>query len=166
MGLKRICLWLSLGLIITLPAYDKTGSPIRKHEKDCAATGPCQCELVMVEKVLLPNPQVLMWTMDRADPQPREPEAEAPHSSTPELTRAEQIAEASKYFDLFRAGIQTLLDLGVPLPAIAASARAIETSATKVQPEPVSEQMSSQTTSVVAEPAMPADPSDKPPEAF
>jgi len=107
---------LAVGGLITLPAYDKTGSPIRKHEKDCAAIGPCQCELVMVEKVLLPNPNVLMWQVDRVDPQPREPEPEAPHSSAAELSTAEQIAEASKYFDLFRAGIQTLLDLGVPLP--------------------------------------------------
>ena len=84
---------LAVGGLITLPAYDKTGSPIRRHEPDCAGIDPCQCELVMVEKVLLPNPNVLMWTMDRVDPQPREPEPEVPVSTAPELSDAEAVAK-------------------------------------------------------------------------
>ena len=109
---------LAVGGLITLPAYDKTGSPIRRHEPDCAGIGLCQCELVMVEKVLLPNPNVLMWTMDRVDPQPREPEPEVAVSTAPELSDAEAVAEASQYFDLFRGGLKVLLDLGVPIGAI------------------------------------------------
>jgi len=146
---------LAVGGLITLPAYDKSGSPIRRHEPDCAATGPCQCELVMVEKVLLPNPQVLMWTMDRVDPQPRVPEPEATHSSAPELTDAEQIAEAAKYFDLFSETIRTMAKLGYPVSQLiqqGQSARTIETTTTPTPAEP--------------EPAMPTDPSDKPPEAL
>jgi hypothetical protein len=72
----------------------------------------------------------------------------------PEQSDPEKIAEAAKYFHLFRAGIQTLLDLGVPLPQIAASALAIETSATKVEPEPANVSVNVCDTS---EPAMPTD---------
>ena len=69
----------------------------------------------MVEKVLLPNPQVLMWTIDRVDPQPRVPEPEAPHCSTPELTDAEAIADAAKHYDLLAETIRTMAALGYPV---------------------------------------------------
>lgn len=128
---------LAVGGLITLPAYDKSGSPIRRHEADCAATGLCQCELVMVEKVLLPNPQVLMWTMDRVDPQPRVPEPEAPSSSAPALTDAEQVAQAAQHYDLWRSAIGIMLELGVPMPQLGLSAAAvIEVSGVKVESEP------------------------------
>jgi hypothetical protein len=47
---------LAVGGLITMPAYDKTGSPIRDHRQGCAGQFGCGCELKLVEKVLLPNP--------------------------------------------------------------------------------------------------------------
>jgi hypothetical protein len=55
------------------------------------------------------------------------------------LDTAEAIAEAAKYFDLYREGIQILIDLGVP-PRQIEGPRDIETTATAVAvPEPATE---------------------------
>jgi hypothetical protein len=60
---------LATGGLVRMPAYDKSGSPIRKHREGCDAEPGCGCELVFVEKVLMPNPNVLMWQVDRLDPE-------------------------------------------------------------------------------------------------
>ena len=63
---------LATGGLIRMPSFDKSGSPIRNHKPTCgAAPGyPCDCELVYIEKVTMPNPNVLMWQVDRLDPAP------------------------------------------------------------------------------------------------
>jgi len=129
---------LALGGRVEMPAWDKNGNPVRDHREDCAAIPgvPCGCPLVLVEKVLLPESRILMWQCDRVDPAPSGDPQQPDVPMALEQTDAEQIAAAAQYFDLFRAGIQTLLDLGVPLPQIATPALAIETTATTVQAEP------------------------------
>ena len=112
---------LALGGVLELPCYDKANNLVRDKDGN----------MIFSERFFPPDVRALTFILDRCDPQPREPEPEAPPGSTPELTRAEQMAEATQYLDLFRAGIQTLLDLGVPLPQIAQTAT-IETTATKV----------------------------------
>jgi hypothetical protein len=81
-----------------------------------------------------------MWVMDRTDPQPREPESETSGQNTPAMNTAEQIAEAAKYFDLYKEGVQILIDLGVP-PRQLMGPRDIETTTTRTavtEPEPTS----------------------------
>jgi hypothetical protein len=145
---------MATGGLIRLPAFDKSGSPIRNHREGCGAEPGCGCELKIVEKVMMPDSRILMWQVDRIDPLPNGDAAGGDVPMAPKQSDPEKIAEAAKYFDLFRAGIQTLLDLGVPLPQIAASALAIETSATKVEPEPANVSVNVCDTS---EPAMPTD---------
>ena len=57
---------LATGGLIRMPSFDKAGNPIRDHKPTCgAAPGyPCGCDLVYVEKVVMPNPNVLMWQVD------------------------------------------------------------------------------------------------------
>ena len=104
---------LATGGVVRVPKFDRTGSPIRKHHKDCDGQSGCGCELEFVEKVLLPNPNVLMWQVDRIDPNPNgEPQLPG-LPEAPELNSAEQIAEAAKYFEMYKEGVQILIDLGV-----------------------------------------------------
>ena len=127
----------------------------------------CGCELVFVEKVVMPDSRILMWQVDRIDPLPNGDAAGGDVPMAPELTSAEQIAAAAQYFDLFRAGIQTLLELGVPLPALMTT---VETTATAMKVEPVEESAPTTSDTAIAsntEPTEPAKP--KPPsvdEAF
>ena len=90
----------------------------------------------------MPNPQALMYLLDRVDPQPRAPEPEAPHSGAPELTDAEQAAEAARHYDLFAEVFRTMRELGYPgLDRLLDNVRAetvIETSAVQV-PQPAAE---------------------------
>jgi hypothetical protein len=103
---------MATGGLIRLPAFDKSGSPIRNHREGCDMEAGCGCELKIVEKVMMPDSRILMWQVDRIDPNPngdpQQPEVPGP----PELTDPEKIAEAGKYFNLFRQGIQILIDLG------------------------------------------------------
>ncbi len=133
---------MATGGLIRMPAFDKSGSPIRNHREGCDMEPGCGCELVFIEKVMMPDSRILMWQVDRIDPLPNGDAAGGDVPLAPELDRAEQIAAAAQYFDLFRAGIQTLLELGVPLPQIAGPAPAVETTTTPVaqpanQPSPL-----------------------------
>ena len=127
---------LATGGVVRVPKFDKTGSPIRKHHKDCDGQSGCGCELEFVEKVLLPNPNVLMWQVDRIDPNPNgEPQLPG-LPEAPELNSAEQIAEAAKYFEMYKEGVQILIDLGCPPKQLLESSKDIDTTATHPKPEP------------------------------
>ena len=121
---------LAVGGTMELPKYDKQNNIIRDANGDIAYE----------EKFFPPNPNALMHILDRIDPEPNgTPGPDLPMA--PELTDAEAVAEASAHFDLLRGGIQVLLDLGVPIGAILGESRKelegpIETTATKVEPEP------------------------------
>jgi hypothetical protein len=131
---------LAIGGTLMLPRFDKMNNPIRDENG----------ESVLEEKYYPPDQRALAHILDRLDPQPnlepQPPGLEAP----PELTDAEAIAEAAKYFDLYREGVQILIDLGVPPRQIAGPGKDIETTATAAPAEPAK-----------TEP----DP-EKPPEAF
>jgi hypothetical protein len=135
----------------------KPARPFGGTSPTALASAPASARWSWSKKFLLPNPQVLMWTMDRVDPQPREPEPEVPVSTAPELSDAEAIAEASQYFDLFRGGLKVLTDLGVPIAAILGeTGPAIETTAAKVEPD-------TQPAESAPPEAAPAEPATKPP---
>jgi hypothetical protein len=119
---------LAVGGTMDLPKYDRNNNLIRNADD----------EIVYEEKFFPPNPNALMHILDRIDPEPNgSPQPDLP--MVPELTDEEAIREAAGYLDLFRGGIQVLLDLGVPLPQImnhAGAEESIETTASKVEPEP------------------------------
>src|SRR5882724_2457522 len=82
---------LAVGGVLQLPAYDKkTGAPLRNHRKDCPAIPgvPCGCELIVVERVMLPNPQALMFQLDRSDPSPNLETQQPDVPAAPEQTDA------------------------------------------------------------------------------
>jgi hypothetical protein len=111
---------LAIGGTLTLPKYDKLNNLIR--DKDG--------EIIWEEKYFPPDQRALAHVLDRIDPQPNlEPQLPVLPEAAAEFTDAEAIEEAAKYFDLYRAGIQILVDLGVPLPQIKGP-RNIETTAT------------------------------------
>jgi hypothetical protein len=142
---------LATGGLVRLPAFTKDGTPVRNHKPECGvAPGyPCDCELVVVEKVLMPNPNVLMWQVDRLDPNPNGDPQQPDLPMAPELTQEERIAQAAQHYDLWRESIRIMLELGVPMPQLGLpAAAAIETTAAKVE----AEQSSSAAMSVVAEP--------------
>jgi hypothetical protein len=161
---------LATGGLIRMPSFDKAGNPIRNHKPECgAAPGyPCDCDLVFVEKVVMPNPNVLMWQVDRLDPLPNG--GAVPDLPEPRiLSDEEKLADTTKGFDLLVEAIQILTSLGVPLEQLLPpDARpAIETTATgapaEPEPPPPTEQRSSETTSA-AEPTDP--PKSDPIESF
>jgi hypothetical protein len=130
---------LAVGGVVQLPAYDKkTGAPLRNHREDCPAipSANCGCELIVTERVLLPNAQALMFQLDRSDPQPNletpQPDVPVP----PELTDAEAIAEAGRYYDLFAEAFRLMNELGM---LMLAAWKTIEASSTKVEAEPAKE---------------------------
>jgi hypothetical protein len=154
---------MAIGGLIRMPAFDKSGSPIRNHREGCDMEPGCGCELVFVEKVVMPDSRILMWQVDRIDPLPNGDAAGGDVPMAPELTSAEQIAEASKYFDLFRQGIQVLIDLGCP-PAELLTPRAqtaIETTSSPAPAEAANVEVASSSTS---EPATPTEPPKSDPE--
>ena len=169
---------LATGGLIRMPSFDKAGNPIRDHKPTCgAAPGyPCDCDLVYVEKVLMPNPNVLMWQVDRIDPEPNgDPAPDVPEP--PELSDEAQVAQGLAYYALTKEAVQILVDLGVDratLPAAAAidefearmRAMAIETTATAApanEPEPANVSVNVSDTS---EPATPTEPPKSDPEPF
>jgi hypothetical protein len=165
---------LATGGLIRLPSFDKSGSPIRNHKKTCgAAPGyPCDCDLVYVEKVLMPNPNVLMWQVDRLDPLPNgDPAPEVPER--PMLSEEERLAEAVAVTQLYREALRIAVAMEMPIGVPLDQARAFLESAIDVTPanQPAKESDPPPTTSAVTiattiETATPAEPSDKPPEAF
>ena len=160
---------LATGGLIRMPSFDKAGNPIRDHKPDCgAAPGyPCQCDLVYVEKVLMPNPNVLMWQVDRIDPQPNgDPVPEIPEA--PQLTEQEQLAEAVAHATLFREALKIAVEMDMPIGVPLDRARAfleaaIETTSAKVEPEPATVSVNVSDTS---EPATPTEPPKPDPEPF
>jgi hypothetical protein len=102
-----------------------------------------------------------MHILDRIDPEPNG-SSQPDLPMVPELTETEAISESAMYMDLFRGGLQVLLDLGVPVAAILGESRAIETTSTKV-PEPEPAVRSADATPLETQPAAaPAEPPDVP----
>jgi len=99
-------------------------------------------EVVWKEHWREANVRALEWEMERDEPETygRRSEISPPTNISVEVpkSKAEQLAESAMYFDLFRGGIQVLLDLGVPLPAIVGQRQlapaAVETTAKPVEP--------------------------------
>jgi hypothetical protein len=117
---------LAIGGTIELPKFDKQNQIVR--DKDG--------EIVWEERFFPPNPQALMHILDRIDPEPNGPAQLPGVPETSELNDAEAIAEAAKYFDLYREGVQILIDLGCPPRQLLESWKDIETTATKPPAEP------------------------------
>jgi len=122
---------LAVGGVIKLPAMDKDGNPVRAHEPDCKTPSSCRCEIVFVDKVVMPSERALEFELDRLDPIGQ---TEEQMPELPTQTKAELEAEGARYLDLFAGGIKILVDLGVPLPQIAPPA--VDTTATKVEETP------------------------------
>jgi len=121
---------LAVGGVIKLPAMDKQGNPVRLHTPDCQNQNSCRCEVVYVDKVVMPSERALEFELDRLDPIGP---VEEPMPEQPGRTRAEIEAEGAQYVDLFYNSVKVLVDLGMPLPQIAPPA--IDTTAKKVEPD-------------------------------
>jgi hypothetical protein len=117
---------LATGGSLMLPKFDRMNNPIRDENG----------EIVLEEKFFPPDQRALAHILDRLDPEPnlepQQPEIPGPA----DLTSAEAIAEAAKYFDLYRAGVQILIDLGCPPKGLLESSNDIETTATHPETEP------------------------------
>jgi hypothetical protein len=121
---------LAIGGTLTLPKFDKFNNLIRDEHG----------EIIWEEKYFPPDQRALAHVLDRLDPAPNlEPQQPGMPEAAPELTDAEAIAEAAKYFDLYKAGVQILIDLGCPPRHTIQPTREreIETTATRpAEPEP------------------------------
>jgi hypothetical protein len=158
---------LALGGRVEMPAWDKNGNPVRAHREDCAAVPgtPCGCPLVLVEKVLPPESRILMWQLDRCDPQPNgDPVPDLPERPT--LSDEEKLAQTTASYDLLVEAIQILTSLGVPLEQLLPpdAQPAIETTSTKVEPVPADVPRDACDTSEPASPNEP--PKSDPTESF
>jgi hypothetical protein len=116
--------------VLQLPHMDKFGNPVRHDCRRLHGGEPCEAagQIVFTEKVVMPDIRGLQFEIERYDPR-LEPSSEPPPSAGPDLNSAEAIAEGAKLMDLYYAGVQVLVDLGVPLPQIE-GAQDIETTAT------------------------------------
>jgi hypothetical protein len=160
---------LAVGGVVQLPAYDKkTGAPLRDHRKDCPAIpgANCGCELIVTERVLLPNANALMFQLDRSDPTPN---LETPGPELPErpvLTAEERQRAAFEDYRLVREALEILETCGQPL-GVSLGGDFVETTArvADVLPE-LPPATATVDVTPADEPAAPTDPSDKPPEAF
>lgn len=107
---------LATGGLIRMPSFDKAGNPIRDHKPDCgAAPGyPCECDLVYCEKVVMPNPNVLMWQVDRLDPAPNgDPAPDLP--ATPEMSDEARMSRALGNYALTKQALEILVELGADI---------------------------------------------------
>jgi hypothetical protein len=89
---------------------------------------------MFTEKVVMPDIRGLQFEIERFDSRNATDNTPPPVLPGSDLTSAEAIAEAAKYFDLYREGVQILIDLGCP-PRQIAGPKDIETTATKPKPE-------------------------------
>ena len=156
---------LAVGGLVRMPAFDKAGNPIRNHKPKCgAAPGyPCECELVIVEKVLMPNPNVLMWQVDRLDPSPNgEPMPDLPEH--PALTDDQRLAKATVHFDLIVDALKIMAGLGVNIAQLMPPDATIETTAVPL--EPAKESLTATLEEVKGDGPATATAPPKPPEAF
>ena len=158
---------LAIGGTLTLPKYDKTNQLVRD------ADGEIEWE----ERYFPPNVNALAHVLDRIDPEPNLQPQQPELLGAPEQRDAEALAEAAQLFDLFSQSFKVMVELGMEPPA-EWKKFAIATSATKVEPEPATVDVtpanepekesdppptpSAATIATTIEP----DPSDKPPEAF
>jgi hypothetical protein len=121
---------LAVGGVVQLPAYDKkTGAPLRDHRKDCPAIpgANCGCELIVTERVLLPNANALMFQLDRSDPSPNgDPAPDLPERI--ELSEEDRRAKARADYSLLREALTILEEIGQPL-AVSLGDDSIETTA-------------------------------------
>ena len=110
---------LALGGRVEMPAWDKNGNPVRDHREDCAAIPgiPCGCPLVLVEKVLLPESRVLMWQIDRCDPQPSAPEDGAQFEQA-ERSDEERVTRGLANYALVKEALKILSELGADISTI------------------------------------------------
>jgi hypothetical protein len=128
---------MATGGLIRMPAFDKSGSPIRNHREGCDMEPGCDCELKIVEKVMMPDSRILMWQVDRIDPNPNGETQQPDVPGAPELTEEEKVRQTAARIDLFRAALKIAGELEMPLPPwLDRVQAAIEVGATKVEPEP------------------------------
>jgi hypothetical protein len=110
---------LAIGGTLQLPKFDKLNRLIRDENG----------EVEWEERYFPPNVNALAHVLDRIDPQPNLEPQQLGLAEPVEMDTAEQIAEAAKYFSLYKEGVQILIDLGCP-PRQIAGPRDIETTAT------------------------------------
>ena len=125
----------ALGGRVEMPAWDKNGNPVRDHREDCAAIPgiPCGCPLVLVEKVLLPESRVLMWQMDRCDPQPSAPEDGAQFEQA-ERSDEERVTRGLANYALVKEALKILSELGADISTIPEARWVAELEASVLQP--------------------------------
>jgi hypothetical protein len=77
------------------PGDGQGGNPVRIHESDCKNQKGCRCEIVYVDKVVMPSERALEYELDRLDPVGR---VEEPMPELPGRTKAEIEAEGARYW--------------------------------------------------------------------
>jgi hypothetical protein len=90
---------LAIGGVLTLPASDKFGNPVRDADGN----------IIFVEKVVMPSERALEFEIARREP------IDDQGAAMPELpgqTHAEQAAAAAQMACLFSDAVQVLVDLG------------------------------------------------------
>jgi hypothetical protein len=154
---------LAIGGVMMLPAFDRDNNPIRD------AHG----QLIVTEKIVMPNPQALMFILDRVDLQPREPEQPG-LPEEPERSEEMQMSETLARYRLVKEAVGILVELGVPREQIPEALEVDEFEARLLQPaiettisrvpaegEPAKQEVAA---SDVLEPATPTEPAlPKPP---
>jgi hypothetical protein len=139
---------LAIGGTLDLPAYDKQNRLIRDAND----------EIIFEPRYFPPNPNALMHILDRIDPMPNLEPQQPGIPMAPELTDAEQLAEAAKHYDFFSEVVRTMVELGHPVERLLGqSAQPIETTAAPApaEAEPVKEDVAA---SDVLKPETPAEP--------
>ena len=114
---------LAIGGVMMLPAFDRDNNPIRD------AHG----QLIVTEKIVMPNPQALMFILDRVDPQPREPEQPG-LPEEPERSEEMQMSETLARYRLVKEAVGILVELGVPREQIPEALEVDEFEARLLQP--------------------------------
>src|SRR5208282_2154163 len=96
---------LAVGGVIKLPAMDKQGNPVRMHTDECKTPNSCRCEVIYIDKVVMPSERALEFELDRLDPIGP---AEEQMPEQPGQTRAEIEAEGARHIDLFYSSVKVL----------------------------------------------------------
>ena len=81
---------LSVRAVLQLPQMDKFGNPVRGEDGN----------IMFVEKVVMPDIRGLQFEIERFDSRNATDNTQPPALPGSDLTNAEAIAEAAKYFDL------------------------------------------------------------------
>jgi len=54
---------LAVGGVIKLPAMDKQGNPVRMHTPECKTPLSCRCEVIYIDKVVMPSERALEFEL-------------------------------------------------------------------------------------------------------